>query len=244
MSGIQDLGQIWREAVETDRRLPPETVLADQLGIGRNQLREALIRLEAEGYISRRHGAGTFVNPSASDVQVRVERVVEFAETLRGLGYTAQVELLEAGWVTPADDVLERLRVPVGTECYRTCKRWLADGVPVMYAEDFIPAQQRRAVDAIRSVLEIAERLNGTVSEWVSSLIRAELAGEAGEVLNVSKRQPLLALEQVGVGRDGTRGWLARELHTGQAGPLALRYGLVRTVFDSPHADPLVPPMA
>ncbi len=50
-------------------RLPPERVLAGDLGVGRRTLRKALSALEQEGQILRRQGRGTFVNqPPASPV--------------------------------------------------------------------------------------------------------------------------------------------------------------------------------
>ena len=46
-------------------RLPPERVLAGDLGVGRRTLRKALSALEDEGRIVRRQGQGTFVNGRA-----------------------------------------------------------------------------------------------------------------------------------------------------------------------------------
>ncbi len=43
-------------------RMPPERVLAEELGVGRRSLRRALDVLEQEGRISRHQGRGTFVN--------------------------------------------------------------------------------------------------------------------------------------------------------------------------------------
>ena len=43
------------------QQLPPERILAAELGVARNTLRRALARLEAEGHLVRRIGAGTFV---------------------------------------------------------------------------------------------------------------------------------------------------------------------------------------
>ena len=51
-----------RRDVAGSRRIPPERVLASELGVGRRSLRRALDILEQEGRISRHQGRGTFVN--------------------------------------------------------------------------------------------------------------------------------------------------------------------------------------
>ncbi|MDO9546652.1 MAG: winged helix-turn-helix domain-containing protein, partial [Pelolinea sp.] len=42
-------------------KLPPEPELARQLGVSRSTLREAMRSFDAQGYLTRRQGAGTFV---------------------------------------------------------------------------------------------------------------------------------------------------------------------------------------
>src|ERR1035437_4548769 len=48
-------------------RLPAERVLAEQLGVSRPTVREALIALEAEGWVEIRGGAGIFVLERTSE---------------------------------------------------------------------------------------------------------------------------------------------------------------------------------
>ena len=55
------LGQIIVGIFPVNSRLPPETKLADQLGISRPVVREALLRLRDDGLIASRQGAGSFV---------------------------------------------------------------------------------------------------------------------------------------------------------------------------------------
>ncbi len=52
-----------------DFRLPPERILAPQLGLSRAELRKALLVLEAEGRLERKVGSGTYLR-QASDVEL------------------------------------------------------------------------------------------------------------------------------------------------------------------------------
>ena len=48
-------------------RLPPERTLAEQFGVARGTIREALKRLEETGFVERRPGSGTYVTYSERD---------------------------------------------------------------------------------------------------------------------------------------------------------------------------------
>ncbi len=55
--------------LERGTQLPAETVLAQQLGVSRNVLRQAVASLQTMGFLRVTHGSGTFVaDPSESDV--------------------------------------------------------------------------------------------------------------------------------------------------------------------------------
>jgi DNA-binding FadR family transcriptional regulator len=65
---ITKLRQLVDDAnIEDGKRIPPERILAAELGVGRRSLRRALGILEQEGRISRHQGRGTFVNDGAND---------------------------------------------------------------------------------------------------------------------------------------------------------------------------------
>ena len=60
-------------------RLPPERVLADQYGVARGTIREALKQLENTGFVERRAGSGTYVTYSERD---ETRSIVETARPL------------------------------------------------------------------------------------------------------------------------------------------------------------------
>lgn len=48
-------------------RLPPERALAEQFGVGRSSVREAIRSLELQGLVVTRHGSGSFVDTQSLD---------------------------------------------------------------------------------------------------------------------------------------------------------------------------------
>jgi len=72
-------GLIHRGELSPGDRLPPERALADQLGVARVSLRDALAQLQHEGYLAARRGAhgGTFVTGLAEPRRRWLRRMQE-----------------------------------------------------------------------------------------------------------------------------------------------------------------------
>jgi len=67
-----------KERFETGRQLPTEFDLMDELEVSRNTVRKAILELENEGVVSRRHGSGTYF--------VSLEKEIPQGGGLIGLG--------------------------------------------------------------------------------------------------------------------------------------------------------------
>lgn len=61
-------GRIRSGEYAVDERLPSERTLSSDLGVARNTVREALEVLESHGFIRRRAGSGSFVNPQTKGI--------------------------------------------------------------------------------------------------------------------------------------------------------------------------------
>jgi GntR family transcriptional regulator, transcriptional repressor for pyruvate dehydrogenase complex len=94
-------GFIHRGELISGDRLPPERVLADQLGVARVSLRDALAQLQQEGYLLARRGAhgGTFVTGLAEPRRRWVRRMQENPAALEDIiDYRIAIEA-HAAWL-------------------------------------------------------------------------------------------------------------------------------------------------
>lgn len=90
-----------------DERLPTEQQLAEQFGVSRTVVREAVSRLKSIGMLTSRQGAGVFVAPRHQaralafdpSVLTSMESVLQVVEVRRGL--EADVAALAAQRITP-----------------------------------------------------------------------------------------------------------------------------------------------
>ena len=78
------------------KRLPRETVLSEELGISRTQLRDTLAGLEQEGYITRKLGVGTIINRHVLNVKSRMDIEAEILDIIRNNGYEPKIYFLDA----------------------------------------------------------------------------------------------------------------------------------------------------
>jgi GntR family transcriptional regulator len=121
-------------------RLPSEPKLAEQMGISRGTIRQAIEQLVQEGLLVRRHGSGTFIKQNVLGIHTRLEEVWDFAEMIRESGYTPGVrhKFLTLGKPSPAAS--EALQLTLDGEALTTENIFFADKMPVIYCIDVIPA--------------------------------------------------------------------------------------------------------
>ncbi len=79
----QILEQIVSGAIKSGEKLPSENQLCQSFQVSRPTVREALLRLHADGLVSTRQGSGTVVQKRPSDHLVRLSRSSDIAEMLR-----------------------------------------------------------------------------------------------------------------------------------------------------------------
>ena len=127
-----------------DGRLPPEGVLAEQLGVSRTTVRAALQSLQQDGFITRRRGAGTIINRYVVPSRLGLHRLVGFSTLLAEAGHLPSVEVhLRVDEALPLDWAV-RLDMQPHAKAYVVEKLFLADGLPAISLTDVIPHESLR----------------------------------------------------------------------------------------------------
>lgn len=117
-------------------KLPSEAALAERLGISLVTLREALLMLALEGYITKRHGSGNYVHPSALDYE---NRSYYFEECLRKDGYETEIRLVKQSWEPASEEIAAALRIQPGELLLENHIVYLANGKPAILTVGNIP---------------------------------------------------------------------------------------------------------
>jgi len=79
----QIVGQIVDGSLPTGERLPSESRLCEIFGVSRPVVREAIFRLQADGLVMTRHGAGSYVARRPRDEFLRLAPIGALADLMR-----------------------------------------------------------------------------------------------------------------------------------------------------------------
>lgn len=215
-SPVARWGQIARELrrrieqrdLEPGARLPSENDLAKTFGVSRITIRQALSSLAEDGYVHRRHGAGTFV---AESIQL-VQHDLAIAQPWRDRvpGQTARSEEVgDQRRQEPPTALLAELGIDqenIGTRYFRRLQ--LVDGSPVGLAESWLAPQIARGIED-RPLLEgslsrTLDQGHGIRPAVVDSYINAESASaELAETLGCYMDAALIVVGEVALDVDG-----------------------------------------
>ena len=129
-----DLG-IWK----IGQRLPSERDLADEFGVSRMTLRQAITLLVEEGVLTRKVGSGTYV--ASTRVQEKMRGTTSFTEIIQLQGKTPSSQLLSYTKTQPNEKERQMLQLDTKENIIRMERVRFADGVPVVYEVASIPEQ-------------------------------------------------------------------------------------------------------
>lgn len=189
-------------------RIPPETELAEALGVSRTTVRDALSRLEMEGTISRRQGAGTFVNDPVLQIHSRLEEIWGYEAMLEAHGFTPSTRVLEAAETTAAaaglsHEVCAELQLTGDEPVLLLRKLFLENDVPVILTGNVIPlrllANDYDRESVARPVYEFLEAFGRErLAYYLTEIVPVVVEGNTAALLQVAPNTPLVSFDEIG----------------------------------------------
>lgn len=204
----QHIKQLIVENGFEEGRIPPETELAADLGVSRTTVRDALSRLEHEGAIVRRQGAGTFVNPHGLRIKTRLEEMWSYEEMLKDHGYTPSVKVIGIDIKPPAPDTAQALGLEEGQQVLAMEKVFYEDDDPVVLTYNFVPADlidgEVIPSDAEAPIFEFLEQQTGNqLAYYLSEIVPVLLTEEWAELLGTEPGTASISFDETGFDTDG-----------------------------------------
>jgi GntR family transcriptional regulator len=195
-----------------DGRIPPEIELAEALGVSRTTVRDALSRLEMEGAVSRRQGAGTFVNDPVLQIRSRLEEIWSYEAMLQAHGFTPSTRVLESQVVEVGDPgvsqaIIADLALSPGEQLLVVRKLFLEDDAPVILAHNYLPLrltpEPYAPEDLGLPVYEFLERFGRQrLAYYLSEIIPLAAAAEVATTLQIRPGAPLISFDETGYNDD------------------------------------------
>lgn len=215
------LSRIASGTIPPGSKLPPEPELAEEMGVSRPTLREALRSLEEDGFVTRTSGAGTYATHRP---RLRNNLDVNFGvtEAIRAAGMepgTSQSALHTGG---ASDEEAASLDLQPGDPVARLERVRTADSTAVVFSVDVVSASRVMALELTSmpldgSVYELLERHGTPVEHGVVSIEPVRADRGLAKRLDVKNGAPLLYLRQVDYGREGDPLLLSHEHHLAEA---------------------------
>ena len=201
---------------EPGSKLPNEDALAERFAVSRATIREAVRGLVEEGYLSRRHGSGTFVTARPL-LRNSLDTNFSYTSYLESTGVRAGRRILGLSTVPASESVAERLHLEPGRRVVELRRVRTADDRPAVYSIDHLPAD---IIDAERDL----EALGGSIYALLAArghpvrhgeavVAPASADGELAAVLEVAPGTLLQHLQQVDVDAGGRRVLYSLEWH-------------------------------
>lgn len=191
-----------------DGRIPPETELAEALGVSRTTVRDALSRLEMEGKVVRKQGAGTFVNEPVLQVRLRLEEIWSYEAMLEANGFTPATEVLDMQWVTAgagalASSIVSDLGLAPDERVLVVTKLFLENEVPVILTRNHLPerilSDGYSEADLCQPVYEFLDTFGrAQLSYYLSEIVPEIASGDIVDALQVPVGTPQIRLEETG----------------------------------------------
>jgi GntR family transcriptional regulator len=213
------LEEITSSQLQPGTKLPSEGQLAKRFNVSRATVRDAVRALVEAGYVSRRRGSGSYVTERRR-MPHGLDSTLSYLAMIETAGMHAGMHILAASFEeSGAHD--SPLQLSTGDTVLAVERVRTADGRPVIYSLDRIPARLLRTDFDLQNLdpsLFALLTSSGHAADHATATLRAVAAtSHTAKVLGVRRGKPLLYIEEIDFGLDGTPVMLSREWHISEA---------------------------
>ncbi len=213
------LDEITSSQLQPGTKLPSEGQLAKRFNVSRATVRDAVRGLVEAGYVTRRRGSGSYVTERRR-MPHGLDATLSYLAMIESAGAHAGMRILEAAF-EPCRQADAPLQLDPGDAVLAVERVRTADDQPVIYSLDRIPARLLRTDLDLQNLdpsLFALLSSSGHAADHATATLRAVAStSQTAKVLGVRRGKPLLYIEEVDFGRDGTPVMLSREWHVSEA---------------------------
>ncbi len=196
------LNLIRRPATQPGDQLPSETALSRKLGVSRNTIRDALLSLEQDGIVVRRHGTGTFVASSPHHLRTSLNRILPIPELIAASGFKPRITDLKIGALLGPSEAHQILDVPPTQKIPSVALLHLAGKHPAIYITYWLsPVLNAESAPWAKfdgHMQNFIERvLHTRIHRTYARIYAVSATKELATKLQVKKASPLLKLTHV-----------------------------------------------
>lgn len=188
----KQLFDMFRNETLEQNRLPSEAQLAEILDVSISTLREVLMVLALEGYITKKHGVGNFLHPSTFEFG---SRSIFFVENLRNSGYQVELKVLSQRFITPDEALATYLNMQSRGEMLESTTVYYADGDAAIFTQNYIPREIMVKPDR-----KIEQREYEQLHDMIWRNCRKHLAHSLNEYLPVGVPESMATLFKLPIG--------------------------------------------
>lgn len=198
--------RIFHEVYARGSAIPSENDLAEEFGVARLTVRQAILELRREGALVSRRGSGTYV---AKDLRmVRPVQFVGYLEDLVLQSLTLPTQVHPIRLVTAPAEVRKAYNLGRGAKVVRLDRIRSVKGEPVHYSEVFLPPRIANKLPlrelGTGSLWEIMARSTGVATTMATQTLGAVSADrDTSKALQVPRGAPLFFARTIGF--NGTR---------------------------------------
>jgi GntR family transcriptional regulator len=174
-----------------------ERLLARLHGVSLMTARHALVGLERDGRVERRHGAGTFV----AAPKIHFNKLMSFTEQLSGRGLDSSSRVVALKVTDDEQEIAARLLLPEASRLLKIERVRLGSNEPFALETSYLSADEFRGLSraAIErgSLFTLLEKEYGVTIAHADEEIDATGAGiDLAKLLSVPKGYPVLRIRQ------------------------------------------------